>query len=88
MNEAEKAFELFTGMRADDWIELRIPDLKDVVFLGVAKTVVYEGIIGGEDDLYEHEFKSDPPVFVFGAPGEVLLIYGEGIKLTKRGIVG
>lgn len=86
--EAAKAFEEFTGMSAEEWIEINIPDLEDVAFLGVARLIAYDGIIGGVDDNYRHEFKSDPPVFLFGAPGKVLLIYGEGIKLTPRGIVG
>ena len=89
MEEAAEAFENYTGLTAEEWIEINVPDLQDVVFLGLAARLEYDGIISGKDKPYFHDFKDDPPVFLFGVPeGKILLIYGEGIKLTARGIFG
>ncbi|MBN1997074.1 hypothetical protein JW935_05945 [candidate division KSB1 bacterium] len=60
---------------------------KALVHLGYVDSIVYTAEKGKSVDTYEHEFDT-PPALYCDENGNSLMIIGDDIKITSRGIEG
>ncbi len=86
MKDKEKLYNKFHGKEADAEYEIEIDDFDVLVELGDAIAIEYEA--KKHDDkskqIYRHKFKKGAKLL---SNGKQLLIYGEKITVTERGII-
>lgn len=82
----EKLYKAFHGKEPDSEYEIELNDMNEVIELGKAIAIEYE--VAKHDDkkpqIYRHEFKSGAVVL---SNGHQVIVYGEKIKVTERGII-
>lgn len=87
--QAVALYEKFTGMTADSFRRLELPDLKALVEIGIVEKIAYRTVRDGETGRYLHSFqRGQEPTLAITPDGRCALILEGIFEFTERGFVG
>lgn len=87
--QAVALYEKFTGMTADSFRRLELPDFKALVEIGKVEKIAYRTTRDGETGRYLHGFqRGQEPTLAITPDGKCALILEGNFEFTERGFVG
>jgi hypothetical protein len=87
VKKAKELYEDFSGYEVDQVKDVNLRSMKVLTYLGKGFAIEYiaQKHRDRKENVYRHEFEHECEVFT---NGKEIIIHGEHIKITKRGIEG
>lgn len=85
--KAEQLYRSFMGREVDGEMVIDLEDMDSLAFLGAAIAIEYQAQKHADRKahIYRHEFENPAMVLT---NGRQIVIFGDSIKVTRRGIEG